>query len=103
MAPLLISYGHGIVDDYRKQMLVEEYVREHGHPTGSVNESPTMHAQDDTEVVLDTEVNNSSSDISLNGFSLVNLHWASFSTGLSSVLAVVLVGLAIATCRYFKG
>ena len=65
MAPLLISYGQGNVGDYRKQMLVEEYLREHGHPTGGVTESPTVHAQDDAEVVLDTEVNNSSSDISL--------------------------------------
>ena len=102
MAPLLISYGKGLVDDYRKQMLVEEYLREHGHPTGTVTERPTIHAQDDAEVALDTEVTNSSSDISLdqsnNGFSLVNLHWAIFSMGLSSVLAVVLVCLAIATC-----
>ena len=81
MAPLLISYGQSIVDDYRKQMLVEEYLREHGHPSGTVAESPTVHAQDDAEVVLDTEINNYSSDISLdqsnNGFSLVNLHWES--------------------------
>ena len=107
MTPLLISYGQSIVDEYRKRQLVEEYLREHGEPIGSVTEAPTVHAQDDAEVVLDTEVTDSSSDISLdqsnNGFSLVNLHWGSFSTGLSSVLAVVLVGLAIATCCYFKG
>ena len=107
MAPLLISYGQSIVDEYRKQMLVEEYLRERGHPTGSVTERPAILAQDDAEVNLDTEVSNSSSDISLdqsnNGISLVNLHWASFSTGLSSVLAVVLVCLSIAACCYFKG
>ena len=88
-------------------MLVEEYLREHGHPTGSVTERPTILAQDNAKVNLDTEVSNSSSDISLdqsnNGISLVNLHWASFSTGLSSVLAVVLVCLSIAACCYFKG
>ena len=92
MAPLLISYGQSIVDEYRKQMLVEEYLRERGHPTGSVTERPTILAQDDAEVNLETEVSNSSSNISLdqsnNGISLVNLHWARFSTGLSSVLAV---------------
>ena len=63
MAPLLISYGQSIVDDYRKQMLVEEYLREHGNPTRSVTETPSVHAP--TLVVLDTEVTNSSSDIFL--------------------------------------
>ena len=58
-------------------MLVEEYLRERGLPTGSVTEQPTILAQDDAEVNVDTEVSNSSTDISLdqsnNGISLVNM------------------------------
>ena len=99
MAPLLFSYGQSIIDEVYKQRLVEEYIKEHGQPSGDSTEAPVIHAEDDAEVALDTEVTDSSSEISLdqsnNGFSLVNLHWASFSTGLSSVLAVVLVGLII--------
>ena len=97
MAPLLFSYGQSIIDEVYKQQLVEQYIKEHGKPIGDVTEAPTILAQDDAEVALDTEIVDSSSEISLdqsnNGFSLVNLHWASFSTGLSSVLAVVLVSL----------
>ena len=52
MAPLLISYGQGIVDEYRKEMLVEEYLRERGHPIGSVTDRPAILAQDDAEVNL---------------------------------------------------
>ena len=104
--PLLIGYGQSIIDQYRKEMLVEEYLKERGLPT-TATESPVIHAQDDAEVNFETDITNSSADISLdqsnNGFSLVNLHWASFSTGLSSVLAVVVVCLSIAACCYCKG
>ena len=107
MAPLLLSYGQSIIDEVHKQQLVEKYIRQHGYPSGASTEAPTIHAEDKAEVSLDTEVTDSSSEISLdqsnNGFSLVNLHWASFSTGLSSVLAVVLAGLLIAGCCYFRG
>ena len=107
MAPLLFSYGQSLIDEVYKQQLVEKYIKEHGKPVGNGTEAPVIHAQDDSEVALDTEVNDSSSKISLdqsnNGFSLVNLHWSSFSTGLSSVLAVVLVGFIIASCCYLKG
>ena len=107
MAPLLISYRQSIIDGIHKQQLVEEYIKQHGQPSASATESPAIHAKDEAEVSVESEVTNSSSDISLdqsnNGFSLVNLHWASFSTGLSSVLAVVLVGLFIAGCCYFRG
>ena len=62
---------------------------------------------DDSNLAIDNSITNESSDVSLdqsnNGFSFVNIHWASFSTGLSSVLAVVLAGLFIAGCCYFRG
>ena len=87
-------------------MLVEEYLKNRGIPT-TATEAPDILAQDDAEVSLETEITNSSADVTLdqsnNGFSLVNLHWASFSTGLSSVLAVVVVCVSIAACCYCKG
>ena len=100
----MLSYGQSIIDDIRNQQL--EYLTKNGH-SSSVTEAPTIHAQDDAEVSVENEISNDSSDISLdqsnNGFSLVNLHWASFRTDLSSVLAVVLAGLLIAGCCYFRG
>ena len=58
MAPLLISYGQSIIDEVHKQQLVEEYIRKHGHPSGAT-EAPTVHAEDEAEVSVDTEVTNS--------------------------------------------
>ena len=104
MAPFM-SYGQSLVDEYNKQRLVEEYLKEHGQPIDG--SSPPIHAQDEASVSVESDVTDSSEHTSLdqsnNGFSFINLHWASFSTGLSSVLAVVLVGLAIASCCYFRG
>ena len=80
MAPLLFSYGQSLIDEVYKQRLVEEYIKEHGKPVGDGTEAPVFHAEDDAEVALDTEVTNSSSEISLdqsnNGFR------SSTSTGL---------------------
>ena len=62
-----------------------------------------------TECKLDKMVNklnhilDKALDKSNNGFSFVNIYWASFSTGLSSVLAVLVAGLLIAGCCYFRG
>ena len=96
----ILSYGQSLVDEYNKQRLVEEYLKENGQSSASA--TPPIHAQDDASVSIETEVTDESDHVSLdqsnNGISFINLHWASFSTGLSSVLAVVLVGLAIASC-----
>ena len=103
----LFGYGQSVIDEVYKQRLVEQYIKEHGQSNGGVTDPPTVHAQDNAEVTLESEFTDSSDHVSLdqsnNGFSLVKLHWASFSTGLSSVLAVVLVGLAIASCCYLRG
>ena len=64
MAPILISHGQSLVDEYRKEILVEEYLRERGNPVGSVTDSPAILAQDDAKVNLDTDVSNSSSGLS---------------------------------------
>ena len=65
MAPLLFSYRQSIIDEVYKQRLVEEYIKEHGKPSGASTEAPTIHAEDEAEVSLDTEITNSSSEISL--------------------------------------
>ena len=65
MAPLLFSYGQSIIDEVYKQRLVEEYIKEHGQPSGASTEAPAIHAEDEAEVSLDTEITDSSSEISL--------------------------------------
>ena len=76
MAPLLFSYGQSLVDEVYKQ-LVAQYIKEHGKPVSNVTEAPIIHVQDDAEVALDTDVNDSSSEISLdqsnNGLSLIHI------------------------------
>ena len=102
MAPLLFSYGHELIEQYNQERLVKEY-----HATSTTTPSPAIEMADDSSLDIDNSVSNESNDVSLdqsnNGFSFVSIHWASFSTGLSSVLAVVLAGLFIAGCCYFCG
>ena len=102
MAPLLISYGQELVDQYFKDQMVKEYLAEQATSTIP---SPAIEMADDSSLDIDNSISHESNDVSLdqsnNGFSFVNIHWASFSTGLSSVLAVVLAGLFIAGCCYF--
>ena len=83
MAPLLISYGQSLVDQINKEILVEEYLKERGITTTTATDAPDILAQDDAEVNLETEINNSSADVTLdqsnNGFSLVNFHSVSYT------------------------
>ena len=100
MAPLLLGYGQELIDEIRTEWLVEESLAKKGHTTSTA--APAINVQDDADLSIENSVTNESSDVSLdqsnNGFLFVNIHWASFSTGLSSVLAVVLAGLFIAGC-----
>ena len=104
MAPLLITYGQSLVDEYRKEMLVKEYLAEQAT---SSTPAPAINMSDESSLHIENSESNESSDVSLDqsnhGFSLVNVHWASFSTGLSSVLVILLAGLLIAGCCYFRG
>ena len=105
MAPLLISYGQELVDQYYKEQMVKEYLAEQATST---TPAPAIEMSDESSLSIDNSESHESNDVSLdqsnNGFSFVNIHWASFSTGLSSVLAVVLAGLFIAgCCYYFRG
>ena len=104
MAPLLITYGQSFVDEYRKEMLVKEYLAKQAT---SSTPAPAFNMSDESSLHIESSESNESSDISLDqsnhGFSLVNVHWTSFSTGLSSVLVILLAGLLIAGCCYFRG
>ena len=63
--------------------------------------------QDDADLSVSNEINHESADVTLDqsnhGFSFINLHWASFSTGLSSVLTVIISVALIAGCCYVRG
>ena len=104
MASFLLNAGQATIDEYRKEMLVKEYLAEQA---SSSTPAPAIEMSDESSLHIESNESNESSDVSLdqsnNGFSLVNIHWASFSTGLSSVLVVVLAGLFIAGCCYFRG
>ena len=65
MAPLLIGYGQSLVDQINKEILVEEYLKERGITTTTATDAPDILAQDDAEVNLETEVTNSSADVTL--------------------------------------
>ena len=76
MAPF-IAYGQSIIDEYKKQRLVEEYLKERGQSLDDA--APPIHAQDEASVSIETEVTDSSDHVSLdqsnNGISFINLHW----------------------------
>ena len=108
MAPIgLLSHGQNVINDIKNQQLVEAYLAKHGHLGRHTTNLPAINVQDDAELDFESNISNESSQVSLdqsnNGFSLINLHWASFSMKLSSVPAVVLAGLFIAGCCYFRG
>ena len=107
MSPFLLSAGQASIDAYRKEMLVKEYLAKQAKLASTTTPAPAIEMSDESSLHIESNESNESSDVSLdqsnNGFSLVNIHWASFSTGLSSVLVVVLAGLFIAGCCYFRG
>ena len=57
----------------------------------STTATPSVVFYDEADLSVTNDINHESSDVHLDqsnhGFSFINLHWASFSTGLSSVLA----------------
>ena len=67
---------------------------------------PALPFEDEANLSVSNTVSHESHDVSLDksnhGFSFDNVHWASFSSGLSSVLAVLVACLLIAGC-YFRG
>ena len=102
MAPLLFSYGDDIINRYRLEQEVSKFLA-----SFTPAPSPAIAMEDESNLSIENSVSNESHDVALdqsnNGFSFVNIHWASFSTGLSSILAIVLAGIFIAGCCYLRG
>ena len=110
MSPFLFSMGQDTIDRIHKEELVRAHIEEFGLPssvTGSRSlQDPTVVGDDaDLSVnsVSETNSDEATIDQSVNGISFINLHWASISTGISSLLAVVVLCLCIAGCCYFRG
>ena len=90
--------------------MVRAHIEEYGLPpsvSGSHSlKDPTVVGDDaDLSVnsVSETNSDEATIDQSVNGISFINLHWASISTGISSLLAVVVLCFCIAGCCYFRG
>ena len=96
---------HSIHEKIRKQ---DERIAE-WHRTSTTSTTPALSQEFHDEADLSVENNShvESADVTLDqsnhGFSFINLHWASFSTGLSSVLAVIVCLILISGCCYFRG
>ena len=108
MAPFgLLSYGQNVIDEINTQILVEEYIAKNGGPPGSTasTASPPIVIADDTNLSVNTQNvhEETTIDQSNHGVSFTNMHWASISTGLSSILAVVVVIFIVTGCCYFQG
>ena len=108
MAPLLFGYGQDLIDRIYKEVIVKEHIDKYGVPGSTVTSpsSPVVVANDaDLSVHSDSESNHEETTIdqSVHGVSFINMHWASISTGISSILAVVVLIFIVAGCCYFRG
>ena len=86
----------------------EEHVREWLRTSSTTTTpAPPVIFEDEADLSVHNDITSESHDVTLdqsnNGFSFVNVHWASFSTELSSVLAALLALAMVAGCCYFRG
>ena len=110
MSPFLFSMGQDTIDRIHREELVCQHVEEFGIPQSVSGHAPRSNPtvvgdEADLSINTDSEYSHDEATIdqSVNGISFINLHWASISTGISSVLAVVILCLFIAGCCYFRG
>ena len=110
MSPFLFSMGQDTIDKIHREEVVRDHIEEYGIPpsvSGSAPRSDPTVVGDDADLSINSESESTHDeatiDQSVNGISFINLHWASISTGISSVLAVVILCLFIAGCCYFRG
>ena len=93
-----------IINEINQEKMLAEWKRTSSTTTIA---PPPVIFEDEANLSVQNEVTNESSDVHLDqsyhGFSFINLHWASLSTGLSSVLAVILSLALIAGCCYVRG
>ena len=108
MSPFLFSMGQETIDRIHQEEVVRQHIEKFGVPasvTGvsspGLPSSPVVVADEaDLSVHSDSESTHEEATIdqSVNGISFINLHWASISTRISSILAVVVLCLIIAGC-----
>ena len=80
MAPLLLSYGQDLIDEYHKQIMVKEYIAKHGVP-GSAPSTPAspIVIMDDADLSVHTDTESESVheettiDQSVHGLSLIHI------------------------------
>ena len=108
MAPFgLLSYGQNVIDEINTQILFEDYIAKNGVPPGSAvsTASPPIVIADDADLSVNMQNvhKETTIDQSNHRVSFINMHWASISTGISSILAVVVVIFFVPGCCYFRG
>ena len=96
MSPFLFSMGQDTIDKIHREEVVRDHIEEYGIPPSVSGSAPRFDPTvvgDDADLSINSESESSHDettiDQSVNGVSFINLHWASISTGISSVLAVV--------------
>ena len=106
MSPFLLSMGQDTIDQIHREDLVRQHVEQYGIPPSLSRTNPTV-VGDEADLSINSASESSHEeatiDQSVNGVSFINFHWASISTGISSVLAVVILCILIAGCCYFRG
>ena len=113
MSPFLLSMGQDTIDRIHREEIVRQHVEKFGIPPSVTGVSSCGPAPNPVVIAdeADLSVNSASEstheeatiDQSVNGISFINLHWASISTGISSILAVAVLCLLITGCCYFRG
>ena len=96
--------AQSVHDKIREQ---DERIAEWERTSTSTTQAPPLIFHDEADLSVSNEINHESADVTLDqsnhGFSFINLHWASFSTGLSSVLFVLISLGLTAGCCYVQG
>ena len=94
------------ITEHIKERDCQDAQRERERTSTTTTSAPSMVFEDDADLSVH-KANHESQDVyfdqSNHGFSFVNIHWASFSMGLSSVLAVLFALILIVGCCYFRG
>ena len=95
--------GQEAIDRVHKEEMVRQQIAKYGLPVSVAGppSSPAVVADEaDLSVHSESESSHDETTInqSVNGVSFINLHWASISTGISSILAVVVITIIIAGC-----
>ena len=98
MAPLLFGYGQDLIDRIHKEAMVKEHITKHSIPVVVADDADLSVHSESESIHEETTI-----DQSVHGVSFINIHWASISMGISSVLVVVVLIIIVAGCCYFRG